>query len=311
MRKRFQDIPLWVINLITIISGVITIATPVFTFILSRKKEYSPSRYVVASFVVLGLFSVIMFLRLRKYRSLAKRRMEITSDNYHRLLLRARNTFFDVMHSQKTNSLTIGGLSEKYKHELSNILDNLCKVMNSFTNKEISACIKLISFVDAEETINVDNAKLVTFCRSNNSDTERDQYEQGKEILLKDNTDFYEIVSQDNDKEYFYQRDLEKYDEQLKKVGKHYENSNKTWQKYYAGTIVVPIRIEFSRLYYLKKNDAYHILGFLCIDSISKDAFSEQQEKYNVDVVRSFADIIYILLSQYRHYLKKLDCTLG
>jgi len=193
---------------------------------------------------------------------------------------------------------------------LSIILDNLCEVLNSFTQRKISACIKLITYNEAEEIINIDNASLVTFCRSNNSDTDRQNYENhNKVILLKDNTDFREIVSNGNDKDYFYQGDLEAYDKLLQKTGKHYDNTHKDWYNYYAGTIVVPIRIEFKLLYHQNKDDEYHILGFVCVDSKSKDAFTEQYEKYNVDVVKAYADLIYILLGQYRHYLKKLTAN--
>ena len=104
-----------------------------------------------------------------------------------------------------------------------------------------------------------------------------------------------------------FQEALSEYKKELEKIGKTYRNTNENWSKYYQGTIVVPIRIEFKRLYHQKKNESYHIIGFLCVDSMSTDAFTEEQENYNVDIVKSYADIIYLLLSQYKHYLKKLE----
>ncbi len=306
MKEKFHNMPLWVINLITVVSGIITIITPIATLIVSTKTSISFEWYITLTIVVLIGFIVILFLRVRKYRSIAINRMEIASGNYQKLMNDALRQFFSIMHSHKKKTLTVSELTNTYMAKLSNILDNLCEVLNSFTQRKISACIKLITYNEAEEIINIDNASLITFCRSNNSETDRQNYENKSEILLKDNTDFREIVSNDNDKDYFYQGDLEGYDKLLEKTGKHYDNTHKDWRKYYAGTIVVPIRIEFKLLYHQNKDDEYHILGFVCVDSKSKDAFTEQYEKYNVDVVKAYADLIYILLGQYRHYLKKL-----
>ena len=40
-------------------------------------------------------------------------------------------------------------------------------------------------------------------------------------FLFKYNTDFWEIVSKEFDKDYFYQGDLERYAKQLEAVGKN------------------------------------------------------------------------------------------
>ena len=233
--------------------------------------------------------------------------MSITSEKYHRFLHEVRNVYFDIMHSHKKGTLNENELSSTYRTTLSAILDKLCDIVESFTGRKVSACIKLISYSEDEEVINVDNAKLITFCRSTNSDTGRGAYEEeAKEILLKENTDFLDIVSSETAKNYFYQGNLESYRKKLEAVGKSYNNTNKNWSKFYKGTIVVPIQIKCKRLYHQKRDKAWHIIGFLCVDSLSKDAFVEKQERFNVDILRSYADAIYILLGQYRHYLKKL-----
>lgn len=307
MKEKLHNMPLWVINLITVVSGIITIITPIATLIASMQVSIPPAWYSILTIIVLIGFILILFLRVRKYRSIAINRMEIASGNYQKLMNDALKQFFSIMHSHKKKTLTVSELTNTYMAKLSTILDNLCEVLSSFTQRKISACIKLITYNDAEEIINIDNASLVTFCRSNNSESGRQNYEhRNKEILLKDNTDFREIISNDNDKDYFYQGDLEGYDKLLKKTGQRYDNTHKDWYNYYAGTIVVPIRVEFKLLYHQNKDDEYHILGFVCVDSKSKDAFTEPYEKYNVDVVKAYADLIYILLGQYRHYLKKL-----
>lgn len=308
LQKKFHNIPLWFINILTVVSGIVTIITPIITIISSFKSGFSPQKWIYITITLLALLNVIQFLRIRKYRYISTNQMEKTSDSYHHFLHEARNLYFDIMHSYKKKTLTTSGLSEIYKEHLRALLDQLCIIMNALTERKISACIKLISYGDDEEVIDADKAKLVTFCRSANSNTDRENYEKhGHEILMKDNTDFWEIVSKDSDKDYFYQGNLEKYAKEMQKLGKRYRNTNENWAEYYKGTIVVPIRIEFKKLYHLKKDDdEFHIIGFICVDSPSADAFTEKQETYNVDTVKAFADMIYILLGQYRHYLNKL-----
>lgn len=305
MKAKLHHIPLWVINLVTVVSGIVTIITPVVTLLITLIEGSSPKLWWWLSVGVLCVFVLILLVRMRKYRDLADRRMKDTSYHFHKTSHDSRDVFFDILHSRNLKELTDNELNRIYKSQLSTILDYLCHIMKSFTEREVSACIKLISYSKTEETIDEENAELVTFCRSHNSVTDRNNYERRKPILLKDNTDFKDIISSENNKDYFYQGDLKQYDQDLKALGKRYENSNANWEKYYRGTVVVPIRIEFDKIYHTKRNP-YHILGFVCVDSMHIDAFTTKQETYNVDVVKAFADHIYILLNQYRFYMKKL-----
>ena len=179
-------------------------------------------------------------------------------------------------------------------------------MMEKYCGQKTSSCIKLIAHPDAK----IEDITLTTFCRSTASDTTRGMYEAHKEIKLVDNTDFLYIVdpNRDSNKNYFYQGNLMDYVKELKKQqDKQYRNTNPNWEDDYIGTIVVPIQIEHKRLYDSTLEESLHIIGFLCIDSKSSSAFLKRQEKANVDMLKSFADIIYILLSQYQHYLKKMS----
>lgn len=307
-KKKIEKMPLWFINIISVVSGFITIVTGVFAVIEFFREDSSSSNVIILALVVSLGFNIILFARNRKYTNLESLRMKQVTHNMHDLLHNVRDLYFDIMHSHKKNTLTEHWLAKTYKTELSKILDNLCAVMMAYTAQEVSACIKLIMYTDPSETIDLNNATLVTFCRSSNSEHGRSSYESvGRPILLCENTDFLEVVSKDYEKTYFYQGDLVAYDKQLRDSGERYKNSNPNWSDYYSGTIVVPIRIQYEKLYHLKQDDAYHIIGFLCIDSMSTDAFSKKQEKYNVDLAYAYADVIYILLGQYRHYLKKFE----
>lgn len=312
----FRDIKQETINFFTVASFLLSIVIPLITLIFSHFNGFN---LTIVQFIVvfmLLLATLIVGIRALKYRNLANDRMKITSETYHNLLHNARNVYFHVMHQHKTKQLTVSLLTDTYKAELQNVLDSLCGIMESFTKRDISACIKLIEYSNQtrrtgrnrDEVVSND-IRLSTFCRSTNSDSGRSEYEVANKrpIVLKENTDFFEIISTENTKNYFYQGNLPKYADELHKLGKAYNNTNPDWSRYYRSTIVVPIRIEFKLLYHQKKNDAYHVIGFLCVDSMYTDAFTSKQERYNVEVARSFADIVYVLLSQYRHYLTKLS----
>ena len=308
VKDRLEKIPLWLINIVSVISGVATIITSIFATIEFFKGSSSASNVIVLAFWCSVFLNVILFSRNRKYMNLEHLRMKQVTSNMHILLHNVRDLYFDIMHSHKKNTLSELWLAKTYKTELSKILDNLCSVMSAYTSRDVSACIKLITYNDSNDTMDPENATLVTFCRSTNSDHNRSSYESSnKPILLRENTDFYEVVSKNFEKNYFYQGDLVTYDKQLRESKEHYKNSNPYWMQYYRGTIVVPIRIQHDKLYHIKQNDAYHIIGFLCVDSMSTDAFTKQHEKYNVDLVYAYADVIYILLGQYRHYLRKFE----
>lgn len=307
MKKKLNAIPLWLINGLTVVSGIITILSPIAAIVGAAIGLFAYNAIVIATIVALLAFIVHLLFRIKKYRKLALDRMRVASENYHKFTHELRNVYFEIMHSHKKNTLSEETLSQTCQKTLSTMLDRLCEIMKSFTGREVSACIKLISYSEDDEVINIDNARLITFCRSTNSDTGRGTYEGSKIILLKENSDFYEIVSPEYPKNYFYHGNLGEYSKQsLETFGKPYENTDTAWTQFYKGTAVVPIQIEFKRLYHQKRDSSWHIIGFLCVDSLSTDAFDDKQERYNIDMLRSFADAIYILLGQYRHYLKKL-----
>ena len=314
MEKLANKIPIWAVNLITVVSGIITIIT---AFVglgnLININDKQPYHWVYIIVIFALLFVVfIFFLHIRKYRQASSARLKVTSFNYHKLTHNCRDIYFDTMHNHKTKKENITTLTEGIKQNCSVILDNLCELMNDYTGQEVNACIKLVSYINDDEDVvseNMQDITLSTLCRSHNSSTERGNYEEKRPIKLVDNTDFLDIIDNVNGstKNYFYKGNLKEYDQQLKNAGKSYCNTHLNWERFYIGTIVVPIQIQFRRLYYTQKNNACHVIGFLCVDSLSPNAFDDKQENFNVDTVKSYADLLYILLGQYKYYLKKIN----
>ncbi len=288
MEGFFNKIPLWVINALSIISAILTIITTFFTFFSIYKNWENNYKFI---FVMLCLFIFLLFLHILNYHKKAFDRQQTAAFVYHKLTHISRDLYFDIMryHKDKTESIRI--LTDTYKSQLSILLSHLCDMMGNYCGQKTSSCIKLIAHPDAK----IEDITLTTFCRSTTSETIRGIYENSNKIKLVDNTDFLYIVdpNRDSNLNYFYQGNLKDYAKELQKQGKHYRNTNTNWENDYIGTIVVPIQIEHKRLYDSSLENSLHIIGFLCIDSKSSSAFLKRQENVNVNMLKSFADIIY------------------
>ncbi len=309
MRERIGNIPNWFINLITLVSGVVTVVTPIFSLIIFclNPNNFDLNKVLLASSIIFASFSVLLFFTTRKYRNLSVKRIGALSFNYHHFLHNSRNVYYEVMKCWKEEKLTVETLSSIYKGRLVQMLDDLCSVMLSMTGRDVSACIKLISPHDSKAKL--DDCSLVTFCRSRNSVTARSQYDGRFQVTIKDNTDFYGVVHNESKDNCFYADNLRKVDKRLRAVGNRYKNTNPNWEEYYIGAIVVPIRLKLNLLVGAQKreDEDYDLLGFLCVDSLKSDAFTKKQRDCNVNIMHSFSDAIYVLLGQYMHYMRKLE----
>lgn len=310
MKNFGEKIPLGWINFITVISGIATVISTIISLLLavSSNNAETPSPilpYYIISIICIGLFCIVLYLRMRKYQKISVERLS-TSQQYHKLAHDTRDLYYETLHAYRLQQLSIETLSNLYVSKLTCILNLLCDILKKHTTKDICACIKLIQYNDSQDTLDMGTAKLETFCRSGNSSTNRGEYEKTLEIKLSDNTDYLEIIDGTSEKNYFYQSSLSAYDKLLQEQGRSYKNTNINWKRYYEGVIIVPIRIETKKLYHIKRDNSYHIIGFLCVDSESKDAFPTKHETYYAEIVKAFGDVIYILLSQYKYYLNKL-----
>ena len=307
--KRLQDatgkIPLWVYNILTIVSSLIAIVT----FVVGVIRWITNKSFFITPIIILAGVIAILVLRIFKYRKLLRERMKMTSAGIHDLSHAFRDTFFDILHEYKLGQLTVPLLTKEVEDCIQTGLDSLCNIMTAFTGAEVSACIKLIECAEDSGEIDVERAKIRVFCRSRNSDRSRVSYDHSQErtdMYLKDDTVLMRIVGPQAQQDHFYYGDLDKFKRACEEAQESYNCPNKHREKYYIGTMVLPIRILFQRLYYYERNDAYHVIGFLCVDSLSQNAFQINQEDYNCKVGNAFADMFYVILSKYRHYLNKL-----
>ena len=275
--KFWEGIPIGFINLITIISGVVTIVTPIIGLIgLKRIFPDKKSFWIiyVVTIVVFIAMLFIMFRYMTKYRKLLVVVRGITTERFFSLTRNFRDTYFDILSYKKTEKLTVELLTEKIEKFLQSALDDICSIYKEFTYQNVSACIK---YIDSIEDVDRETATIKTFVRSSDTVPARIEYDDNnpKEVYVKDNTDFYSILSPNssNRKSYFYQSDLVKYKKDCEKNKDCYNNTTKNWEQYYKATIVVPIGVANKRLFFntqLTISEIADLSGFASIATFNR-----------------------------------------
>lgn len=325
MKRLVQKIPYWIIDIVSLISGLVTIITGIYGVISIKKLfeelpdgnyEININPWLVSIIIMLVFFLGVIFLRMRKYGNLLHVARKIVSKNYYGFLHDFRNQYFEMIKEYKTNHDTdkkhkIGVLTNNTKNYLVKSLDYICEIISASARTDVSACIKVIDNEGEDGTsIDINQAKVRTFCRSSNTDGERISHDMinnvAKSVKIIDNTDFYDILKGDSSSG-FYQRDLLEYAKKLEAVEKMYRNTTEQYWKYYKGAIVVPIRVAKERLHFMESDDDFDVIGFLCIDTLSTNAFRDKDKSYYMKIVKSFAAELYIILNKYNYYLTKIE----
>lgn len=331
MRKKLQEIkdekPYWLYDGLSLLSAIVTIITAIIAIIKATIDTYkledgtyivSYNKMLVCISIVICFLLIVCVCKVMKYGRILRALRAEFSENYYGFLHDFRNSYFDVLMEYKLgnyNNISDGirKLTDDTKEFLQTALDYLCQILQKSTGEKVCACIKLIENSGIATGIDKEKATVTTFCRSKNTDKNRkanDGVDTGS-IRIKDNTDFYDILDEESKdtNSYFYQGNLLQYDKDLKKAGKKYKNTTEDFQKYYKGAIVVPIRVNKSHLFYVNNNNGYDIVGFLCVDSLSINAFrkNDYDKNNNTNIVKSFAAEIYIILNKYNFYLKKIS----
>ena len=260
------------------------------------------------------LLIVIVFMRskIKQYKKSLWTRLENDAGSYYSVLHDFRNFYFDILTNHKNKKLSPAFLTSITQNFLVNMLDKLCNIYAAYTGSTINTCIKLIGKENEEinfDEIDMDNATVYTYARSSNISKMREDASNDKPVLVKENTDFAYIIKPPSfyKKQYFYEQDLHLFNEALKKHMEEYKNTNTDYWTFYRAAIVVPIRIAHTHLYFTQKTDPkdYHIVGFLCIDTMSTEAFIPEYEEQFIQIAKSFSALIYVVMNKYGFYLKK------
>lgn len=258
-----------------------------------------------------------MRAKLRQYKVNLWKRLENDSNGYYGILHDLRNFYFDLLSYHKRKELNKNFLTSITRNYLTDLLDKLCCIYSAYTGSTINACIKLIGKQDETvnfDTIRLNDATVYTFVRSRNITKQREDISDNTPVLINKNTDFSYIIEPPDfyQKQYFYEQNLHLFDEKLKKYQEKYENTTKNYWNFYRAALVVPIRISHAHLYFTEPSNDYdyHIVGFLCVDTMSTQAFIPEYEEPFIKIAKSFSAIIYLIMNKYNFYLKKCNKSL-
>lgn len=265
--------------------------------------------------LLLGIVICLLFNVIKLKRNKEINRQDVFSEDSHQVIVQQfynlthdyRNNVNLLVKLYKTKALTVESLTSIVKNELELMLGYLCEAMQVYTEAKVCACIKIVVSV-RKNAVNFNNATLTTIARSKNSDPVRVEMDSNvyRIVKISDNTDFLDIVSGVATKGYFYQKDLIAYAQKLRSEGKVYKNSNAQWEKYYKGAIVVPLRISNDKIFYAQRKEGYSLIGFLCVDSMDNELFTEQREKLFTNILKSYGYLIFDILSKYKYYMEKV-----
>lgn len=256
-------------------------------------------------FVVSYTMGITIFL-VKRFLSIQKIHETISSEYDKRLqsLSETSRNIFDTLKNETADIRNGKGIDTA---SFEKVIATCCTTLNTyfdcFLGNENSVCIKRIK---TETILNEDVHEwdIVTFGRSILTRKKRSTNDH-QSCKVKDNTDFEMILTGEAD--YFASPNLSITDQKYKQKNKIFKNSHEDFLKYYQSTIVVPIRINMARvsskllphMKYTEDQHIYHVLGFLCIDSM--EIYSEDSVAFAsaVEQTIAFADALYPLLESF------------
>lgn len=230
--------------------------------------------------------------REQRLRAANRNMLIVIADREHDLSDGLRNQCYDLHRRYGTENLSKADIMRHAAATAQGFVDNVADVLSKLAEAEV--CVSLKYFTPIEPGASVLDYYLSTLSRSSNSDKSR-----GNEPKIKvgDNSDYIQIVVECQP--YFWAPNLKVHNNELKKSGTFYRNSTPNWQNYYAGTVIVPVRIQKKLLLDGDEDDmGFHMMGLLCADSLSARAFSEKLKPVFLILLKSFAHELYYYLDQ-------------
>lgn len=231
--------------------------------------------------LVFGAY-IVMITALLVWREVVysrKARYAESSSVMHQCIHQLRNAYCAIKNNNADFAFT----------SIRNSVVLFAQAFSLVTGTNCRACIKTVFYQKEEK----DGVYTRTFCRSNSSDLG----DKDKELVpIKKNKDFYDLLT--CKKTYFFSNDLSQlhgyfnsnWPDDSEKTDSYIENK----EYEYISTIVWPIRS-------LSASEKPIIIGFLCIDSKSREVFNK---RYDIDTGAILADSLFHVLDSYRTTFK-------
>lgn len=242
-------------RLYSYVTGILASYAPSIT--QNNAVEYTLAAYtlynVLATILIILTFSAyrrhrVNSIALDKYRKCAPEFLTLWTEN-----AQTDKRIFDILHKDifidkadldKSKEIALREISSA----ITTLLDSLCVLMRDMTGKRCAACVKLMTWPDAEK-LDLNNVTVETFLRDRMSRGIRSKRENT--YGLNDNSANSTIIPS-NGEEYYLSNDLR---------DRHYRTQSKDFLKYYDATVVVGIPELMSGTNQVK------IQGLLCVDN--------------------------------------------
>lgn len=284
-------------NILKIIAGITVIVE-----LINKLIEFPyHSIILVVGFIILFVMNIYTLNR-------NKIQTKKIHECHNKLSYYDKNLFFEMHRSYKRN-IDISTFNDLFMEKINAYLEELAKLINVYARKNI---VLTVRFFD-EKKSNLEESILTILSHSEYYDSNRDKYyeEKGKKCPKKinENTEFLKLIDEKNKLLYFYESDLEKYDKSLRSNNTRdtkYKNETPNWEEFYISRVVVPIKIERKKLFYLKSDDGDDIIGFLIADVKSNKVFTEAKKNLYISIMQGYASRLYIILNKYNQYLNEM-----
>lgn len=265
MKKRIGS---YLINTISIISGILTIITFwTSVFNISFKKiniiidlNYFFGRWSLWIFIIaltILVFSILVKLNLKKRELLERENFFVEFSQL--LLFLQKNCKIRVM----------SGTSEADKF-MQEALDKITRILSVYGKGLVYANLKSVIDQDGEKYVKTQWESSNVRSLDNNNGLQK----------INDNTIFYNLIKG--------KRSYSCLSTNNKLLNKFYKISDKNWRRKYSSTLVVPIK---------KVDDDKDIfVGFLCLYSIDKDVF-EVNRTLIISMVQTIASYLGLILT--------------
>ena len=282
--SRIANAILFIFPILTDLLSVISLFTPKLQSLISSTFGTVPCITII---VILNVVLVAnTFLVLDKKIS---NRVNKAFDFFegYRNLLETYTTYLTDFENDCEKIASVEGLYFETSHCLKTLIDKIRDVLVDVTGEKIRVCIK--AFPEKYEHHDVTQMELMTFCRSDKS-LKESALERKDRIRVNKNTDFKLIMLEAYP--YFAFNNLKNFKNETKT---DYENSSSKWEKKYNATIVYPIS---KCIGVSEGKDLYQVLGFICVDSPSTNAFSTDVGPMCIRFIASLSYMLYIFLDK-------------
>lgn len=284
-------------RLINWLADILAILIPILTFVLLSQQKDLPT---IIAIIILGALAgmFVILLLIEEWRWSEKSRYAEATKSLHLCVHILRDIHF---------TLSKPGISDIERlQDLSFALYGLAKTFSLLKAAHCRVCIKYVCLNDDVLKKNLaelnDEERLrylyvKTLCRDMETDKKKDFRSEGdpKNNTLAGNTDFSEIfLMKDDASHHWIRNDIWK--------DRAYQNTRLAGLKDcrqlgYRSTLVVPIRKTTKGMSYDKQfSRDQDIIGFLCIDSMTKGIFND---RYDPDVAAIFADTLFMLMKDW------------